>query len=212
MSEKSLTLKSTLGTGEVTTPGANRASCDSGVSYLYAFKHLGASAQTADSTLTLASGLDPIWTSNHRGAGLAYVHYRLEYNRGGMAERSSGELLRAGQRSRLYDPRLDSTNGGSGSHRANNATTWAWSSNWALCVRDYISGGSIYYDVSTPNKMLGFGEDDARIDDAYTIAAANIADEACAIPNGSGGSTTQAALYLRRAALLRRLAQREPRS
>jgi hypothetical protein len=175
------------GTGAVSTSGFVRA----GVSYLYAFKHLGTSAQTADAALTGASGLDPIWTSNHRGAGLAYVHFRLEYSEDVWPNGAPSNFYALVKGRRLYDPRLDSTNGGTGSHRVTDATTWAYSNNWALCVRDYISGGSIYYDVATPNKFLGFGDADSRIDDAYTIAAANISDEACAIPNGLGGSTTQ---------------------
>lgn len=175
-------------TGEVTATGFT----NSGASYLYVWKHLGTSTQTADAELNAASGLDPVWSADHRGAGLAYVHYRLEYNEEVWPNGAPQNLYALTKGRRLYDPRKDSTNGGSGSHRYNDARTWEWSSNWALCVRDYISGGSVYYDVATPNKMLGFGEDDTRINDAYTIAAANISDEACAIPNGSGGSTTEA--------------------
>jgi hypothetical protein len=175
-------------TGEVTASGFTR----DGQSYLYAWKHLGTSTQTADAELLAASGLDPAWSSAHRGAGLAYVHYRLEYNEEVWPNGAPQSLFALTKGRRVYDPRLDSTNGGSGSQRYNDARTWTWSNNWALCVRDYIAGGSVYYDVATPNKMLGYGEDDARIDDAYTIAAANISDEACPIPNGSGGSTTEA--------------------
>lgn len=45
---------------------------------------------------------------------------------------------------RIYDPRLDSTNGGSGSHRYTDDTTWEWSDNPALCVADYLVN---YMDV-----------------------------------------------------------------
>lgn len=38
----------------------------------------------------------------------------------------------------LYDPRKDSTVGGSGSHRANDSTTWEWSDSPALATIDWI--------------------------------------------------------------------------
>jgi hypothetical protein len=38
----------------------------------------------------------------------------------------------------IYDPRLDSTNGGSGSHRQDDPTTWEQSSNAALIACDYF--------------------------------------------------------------------------
>ena len=37
----------------------------------------------------------------------------------------------------VYDPRLDSTNGGSGSHRLATPSTWEWSDNPALCFADF---------------------------------------------------------------------------
>ena len=39
---------------------------------------------------------------------------------------------------RVYDPRLDSTNGGSGSQRLATPTTWAWSDNPALALADLL--------------------------------------------------------------------------
>ena len=39
---------------------------------------------------------------------------------------------------KVYDPRLDSTNGGSGSHRIHDSSTWEWSDNPALQVADYL--------------------------------------------------------------------------
>jgi hypothetical protein len=179
------------GTGEVTTPGSS-GFVRNGVSYLYAFKHLGTSAQTADSTLTAASGLDPIWTTNHRGAGLAYVHYRLEYSEevwpnGAPANffglvKGRASMIRALIRRTEARDRSARTTRQPGPGRATGRCAFAITSRAARFITT----------SATPNKMLGFGEDDARIDDAYTIAAANIADEACAIPNGLGGSTTQA--------------------
>lgn len=70
---------------------------------------------------------------------------------------------------RCYDPRLDSTNGGSGSHRYADATTWAFSQNPAVIAATYmimeISDGGMGYDPAT------------RIDWDSVASAANICDE-----------------------------------
>lgn len=39
---------------------------------------------------------------------------------------------------RLYDPRKDSTNGGTGAHRLNNPATWEYSANPALALADWL--------------------------------------------------------------------------
>src|SRR6185312_2038541 len=83
---------------------------------------------------------------------------------------------------RLYDPRQDDTNGGSGDQRASDPTTWTWSNNAALCARDFMTGGSRTYDLQFPDRRLGIGIPDAKIDDSFTIDAANAADEACTVP------------------------------
>lgn len=45
---------------------------------------------------------------------------------------------------KLYDPRLDSTAGGSGAHRLADPSTWQWSENSALCALRYAQWGSGY--------------------------------------------------------------------
>lgn len=70
---------------------------------------------------------------------------------------------------RCYDPRSDSTNGGSGSQRYTDATTWAFSQNPAVIAATYmimeISDGGMGYDPAT------------RIDWTSVASAANICDE-----------------------------------
>lgn len=153
-----------------------------GPAVAYAWHHLGEKNQAADSTLVSAI---PEWDSDCRGAGLCYTHFRLEYHEGVFANGAPQNFFAYVKGRRLYDPRKDSTNGGSGSHRRDDATTWEHSNNWALCVRDYITGGSRWYDEPTPEKRLGFGESDSRIDDSYVISQANICDELVPIPGGS---------------------------
>jgi len=41
---------------------------------------------------------------------------------------------------KIYDPRLDTTQGGSGSHRFDDASTWVWSDNPILQIFDYTAG------------------------------------------------------------------------
>jgi hypothetical protein len=86
---------------------------------------------------------------------------------------------------RVYDPRLDSTNGGSGPQRLNNATTWAWSDNPALCAADYATGGSTVFDVATPKDRLGVRVPSARIDWPLVISSANKCAETPAVPGGT---------------------------
>jgi hypothetical protein len=78
-----------------------------------------------------------------------------------------------------YDPRLDTTMGGSGSHRANDPTTWAASENPALCTATYLimneSDG-------------GCGESVLVTDSAWwasVASAANICDETISTPAGT---------------------------
>lgn len=75
---------------------------------------------------------------------------------------------------KVYDPRLDSTNGGSGTHRADIPTTWAYSDNPALCAADYL------------RDTLGFGCSSAEIDWPSVIAAANTCDELVPIDGATG--------------------------
>jgi len=50
---------------------------------------------------------------------------------------------------KIYDPRLDSTKGGSGSHRQDTASTWAYSANSSLILLDYLRNGR--YGKGLPN-------------------------------------------------------------
>lgn len=139
----------------------------------------GDTSQSVDSFLT--SSIEA-WDATHVGKGIAYARIVMTSNNTVWKAGPPQDVFAFVNGRKLYDPRKDSTNGGSGSHRTNDATTWEWSNNWALCVRDYISGGSITYDYATPDKRLTIGEDDARIDDEYIITAANIADEMVTVP------------------------------
>jgi hypothetical protein len=76
---------------------------------------------------------------------------------------------------RIYDPRLDSTNGGAGTHRYDDETTWEWSDNAALCLAWYLIKTNIggEYDPAT------------EIDWTLVAAAANVCDDLVDIPTAS---------------------------
>lgn len=149
---------------------------------LHIWKHLGTDAQTADPQLVAGC---PDYDSSYRARGNAYLHIRCEFDEekwdGGPPQ--SIYALVKGQR--VYDPRLDSTNGGSGSQRVDQPTTWTYSNNWALCVASYLTGGSLVYDTDDADLMghIGYGIEPDLIDWPSVIAAANESDESL-----SGGS------------------------
>ena len=119
------------------------------------------------------------WPSAARGRGFA--HFALEWD-------LTHDKLKDGVPSRLtqvvkgmpvYDPRMDSTVGGSGTQRANDQTTWAYSNaispdagaNWALIELSYILGWK-----NNGKLVFGMGKDPADFDYATFITAANVSD------------------------------------
>ena len=150
----------------------------------YIYKFLGTSSQAASSVLAdidTPNG-QPEWTADHKLLGCAYVHIRLRrdakrYENGppqGFRFRVKG--------AKVYDPRKDDTNGGLGDHRHYDATTWEYSNNPALCIADFIAGGTIVNDISTPMRRRGFGASVSDIEWPYVIAAANVCDEDVEVP------------------------------
>lgn len=123
------------------------------------------------------------WGSSRRLTGCAYVHMR--FKRTGNSKKASSpfassipqRLTIIGDGALLYDPRLDSTVGGSGTQRANDQTTWAWTSdnvgnNVALQELFYLLGWKINGKLA-----VGRGIPPSRIDMASFIAAANMCEE-----------------------------------
>lgn len=128
--------------------------------------HLGTDDQAADSAaLTFfPSG----WTSDHRLRGIPYAYNYLE---SGDPDQFQGNF--GGQPPefsivggvKVYDPRKDSTNGGSGSHRTNDKDTWEFSDNQRLCTLDWLTWPD------------GYAKDWSRIDWATWVPQIEMADE-----------------------------------
>jgi len=88
---------------------------------------------------------------------------------------------------RLYDPRLDSTRGGTGLHRFNDESTFEWSNvgvdqlgnNPVIAELNFLRG--FFWPDSAANDQLiagrGLVNDPDRIDFASVIAGANVCDE-----------------------------------
>ena len=137
-------------------------------------RYVGTDTQAVD--YKLATAKPSQWTTAHAGKGVAYIALTFQYDEE-VYRTGKPEITCLVQGKKVYDPRLDSTQtGGSGSQRVNDPSTYAYSSNPALCLADYL--------IST---RLGLGEDEARIDWALVMDAADICDELVNIP----GSTTQ---------------------
>jgi len=122
--------------------------------------------------------------------GCAYIWLRYKLTGSGKKAESpfsgsvTSRITIRGRGAFLYDPRLDSTRGGSGSHRADDQSTWAWVSdnvgrNPALQLLWYMLGWKIESKLA-----VGLGIPPARIDIASFSAAANICDESVALAAG----------------------------
>jgi len=87
------------------------------------------------------------WTSDHKLSGLAYVALRFKWNQDAFNGLPEVRVTVRGKK--VYDPRLDSTKGGSGSHRQDDSTTWAYSANSSLVLLDYLRNSR--YGKGLPN-------------------------------------------------------------
>lgn len=130
------------------------------------------------------------WGSSRRLTGCAYVHMRFKTT--GNSKKASSpfassipqRLTIIGDGALLYDPRQDSTVGGSGTQRANDQSTWAWTSdnvgnNVALQELFYLLGWKINGKLA-----VGRGIPPSRIDMASFIAAANLCEENVSLAAG----------------------------
>ena len=87
------------------------------------------------------------WTTDHKLSGLAYVALRFKWNQDAFNGLPEVRVTVRGKK--IYDPRLDTTKGGSGSHRQDDSTTWAYSANSSLVLLDYLR--NTRYGKGLPN-------------------------------------------------------------
>lgn len=133
-------------------------------SYVRIKKHLGQPGQVADADLVAESGGQ--WTSSDKGTGVCYIYVRLQYNQDLFGSTGIPNITARVRGAKFYDPRKDSTAGGSGSHRVNDSTTWQWSQNPALASAAYLR-----------DQRFGIRSANSEVIASELIAAANVCDE-----------------------------------
>jgi hypothetical protein len=137
---------------------------------LSVYRNLGTESQTA---LAITGSALPAVA---RGRGLA--HYALDFrfgeNKPKTADGIPSRITQVVKGAKVYDPRLDTTRGGTGAHRADNQSTWQFENggdqlggNWALIVAHYLLGyrinGQLVYGV-------GASPDDINWDQVAAMA------------------------------------------
>ena len=117
------------GTNTVSSSDANFYKDESLISVQSFF---GRDDQVASSILSESSN----WDSDYKLSGVAYLAFKFKWNQDVFNGVPDVKVVVKGQK--IYDPRLDSTKGGSGSHRDNDPTTWEYSNNSSLVLLDYL--------------------------------------------------------------------------
>ena len=116
--------------------------------------HEGEDSQTADSDLVSESSH---WTSSHRLRGVAYIYARLEYNQDRFSN-GIPNITTVVRGKKVFDPR---------------SSTTAFSSNPALCVRDFLLDDNYGLGVSTD-----------ELNAASINSAANLCEESVVTTSG----------------------------
>jgi len=141
--------------------------------------HDGRPGQTADANLVTNAALDPDvvagtidgWTTDHKGAGCAYVHVEVQYDSDILT--SIPQFLFLVKGAPLYDRRLDTTAGGSGSQRYDDPATWVWTENAMVALDHYLLG----YAVENEPLAFGVGLRASELPYEQFAAAADLCDE-----------------------------------
>ncbi len=133
-------------------------------------KYRGTSTQAVDPSLDSAGG--DHWGSNHRGRGIAYIVTKWTINEDSIEtwdKYTPSDIKAVVKGKKVYDPRESS-------HTIDDASTWEWSDNPALCVADYLR-----------DEIYGLGIAHAQIDWDAVETAADGCDVSVSVP----GSATE---------------------
>ncbi|MGQ8367145.1 fibronectin type III domain-containing protein [Glaciecola sp. 1036] len=104
------------------------------------------------------------WTNEHVGYETTNAYLKVEIDPN-LFPSGVNDIKFFVQGRKIYDPRKDSLRGGNGEHRANDSSTWEYSSNAILCAYDYVR---FYGYKPIPNTRIPF---------SHMAAQANICDE-----------------------------------
>lgn len=136
----------------------------------------GTMDQAADYNLVADANPPGRWTAAHRGAGICYVVVTSRMEADNLT--SPPSLMFEVRGAPLYDPRFDTSVGGSGTQRRNNQGSWAFSDNPAVMMYNLELG--IYNGTE---KIVGRGVAQSRLPLSEWFTAMNICDEI--MPDGS---------------------------
>jgi hypothetical protein len=127
---------------------------------------------TGDPALSSASAF---WgTDTHILNGIAYMRVKLTWDEDRKKfPQGVPNISAVIKGKKVYDPRKDSTIGGTGSQRTSDPTTWEWSQNPALALYDYMT-----------NSYYGLGESHLGMDYTAFNTTANVCEEAVTLDAG----------------------------
>ncbi|HEY0011551.1 MAG TPA: carbohydrate-binding protein [Allosphingosinicella sp.] len=161
------------GTPTTAAATATGISPDNGKSKLYKNKlRMRYQLGDAPASLTPSTAIGDTLPGNPgKLSGLAHAVMRLEHDQDAFPQ-GVPKPLWVIRGVRLYDPRLDSTYpGGSGSHRVNDPTTWAYSENPYLAALNWTLGR-----YANGKRVYGIGANWDEVDVAAFVTGANVAD------------------------------------
>ena len=174
VNDKLVTWSGALTDGTVRTVNSSDANFYKDGSLISVQAFYGLDNQSASSILDESTN----WGSNHKLSGVAYLAFKFTWNQDAFGSLPEVKVILKGKK--IYDPRLDSTKGGSGSQREDTASTWTYNENSALCLLDYLRNAR--YGKGLPNTAFETNYDSfktsANICDTqvtpYTSAPADI--------------------------------------
>jgi hypothetical protein len=169
----------------LTDTGTSRGSTVNGYDSNLAIKTYVGAQTAADSyaVAALSGHAERPWTSSHKGLGRTYARVHYVYNREKVAGLLPWKFVVRGIK--LYDPRKDSSVGGSGAHRFDNLSTHEWSGNLALMAYNVLRGIRVPDANGNPVHFYGLeGTDSEDVPLDNWTAAMNEADVAIALDAG----------------------------
>jgi hypothetical protein len=147
INDKLVTWSGSLTDGTVRTVNSSDSNFyKDGASLISVQSFYGLDNQSVSSLLDASTN----WGSNHKLSGVAYLAFKFTWNQDAFNSLPEVKVVLKGKK--IYDPRLDSTKGGSGSHREDTASTWTYSPNSALCLLDYLRNSR--YGKGLPNSAF----------------------------------------------------------
>jgi len=130
--DKLVTWSGSLTDGATLTVSSSDANFYKDGSLISAQCFFGKDDQSASSLLDESTN----WDSNYKLSGVAYIAFKFTWNQDAFNGIPDVKVTLKGKK--IYDPRLDSTKGGSGSQRESTSSTWTYSANSSLVLLDYL--------------------------------------------------------------------------